>query len=108
MRRDRHHNQHLASNEVALLKAWTWEEAHRDKDGPAHRLFRAHGIDLGQPLALVHAADLELPVEEVAGERIAPTGWPWGDQSLSAICDDLRTRLGSVPATEAAAKTRAG
>jgi hypothetical protein len=108
MKRDRHHNKHLASSEVALLKAWTWEEARREKDGPAHRLFRDHGIDLGQPLALLHAADLELPTEEVAGERIAPTRWPWGGQSLSEICDDLRTRLSRAPVKEAAADTRAG
>jgi hypothetical protein len=98
MKRDRHHNQHLAGSEVALLKAWAWEETRREKNGPAHRLFRDRGIDLGQPLALLHAADLELPTEEVVGERITPTSWPWGDQSLSEICDDLRTRLGRTPA----------
>jgi hypothetical protein len=108
MRMHRHHNKYLAGSEVALLKAWAWEEAHREKDGPAHRLFRDHGIDLGQPLALLHAAELELATEEVGGERIAPTNWPWGDQSLSKICDDLRARLSTGPGRELAAKTRAG
>jgi hypothetical protein len=108
MRTDRRHNNHLAGGEVALLKAWAWEEAHREKDGPAHRLFRDHGIDLAQPLALLHAADLELPTEEVGGERIAPTSWPWGDQSLSEICADLSARLCTRPAKEPPAKTRTG
>jgi hypothetical protein len=108
MTRVRHHNKHLAGSEVALLKAWAWEEARRDKDGPAHRLFRDHGIDLGQPLALLHAADLELATEEVAGQRIVPTSWPWEDQSLTEICDGLRARLRRALAKEAAADTRAG
>jgi hypothetical protein len=85
----RHHNQHLSSAEIALLKAWAWEEAHRDKDGPAHRLFRAHGLDLGQPLTLVHAADLEFRNEEAVGDRIVPTAWPWGEQTPSEICESL-------------------
>jgi hypothetical protein len=87
-----HRNNYLSSTEVAILKAWAWEEAHRDKDGPAHQLFREHGIDMGQPLALLHAADLELPNTEVLGDRIVPAAWPWGEQSLNEICDSLRTR----------------
>ncbi len=92
MTKIRHHNKHLHKEEEALLKAWAWEEAHRDKDGHAHRLFRERGIDLGQPLVLLHAADLELPNEEVCGDRIAPEGWPWGEKSLDEIADDLRRR----------------
>jgi len=88
----RHQNKHLNSSEVAILKARAWEEAHRDKDGPAHRLFREHGIDLGQPLAILHAADLELPTEEALGDRIVPGEWPWPEQSLSEICERLSTR----------------
>jgi RNase_H superfamily len=79
MTKTRHQNKHLNSSEVAILKAWAWEEAHRDKDGPAHRLFREHGIDFGQPLAILHAADLELPNEEALGDRIVPGEWPWGE-----------------------------
>lgn len=75
-----------------LLKAWAWEEAHREKEGPAHRLFGDHGIELGHPLALLHAADLELPNEELLGECIAPGDWPWGKQSLPEICETLRAR----------------
>jgi hypothetical protein len=90
--RTRHQNKHLTSSEVAILKAWAWEEAHRDKHGPAHRLFREHGIDLGHPLAILHAADLEFPNEEALGERIVPGEWPWGEQSLSEICEGLNTR----------------
>jgi hypothetical protein len=91
----RHQNKHLNSSEVAILKAWAWEEAHRDKDGPAHRVFREHGIHVGQPLAILHAADLELPTEEALGDRIVPGEWPWGKQSLAQICDGLSMRSGA-------------
>jgi hypothetical protein len=37
MTKTRHLNKYLNSSEVAILKAWAWEEAHRDKDGPAHK-----------------------------------------------------------------------
>jgi hypothetical protein len=103
MTKTRHQNKHLNSNEVALLKAWAWEETHRDKEGPAHRLFREHGIDLGQPLALLHAADLEFPNEEALGDRIVPGQWPWGEQSLSEIREGLSTRSSKVRASEAKA-----
>ena len=99
----RHQNKHLNSNEVAILKAWAWEEAHRDKEGPAHRLFREHGINLGQPLALLHAADLEFPNEEALGDRIVPGEWPWEEQSLSEIREGLSTRSSKVLANEAKA-----
>jgi hypothetical protein len=95
----RHHNQHLSGDEIALLKAWAWEDAHRDKEGPAHQLFRAHGMVLGQPLTLVHAADLEFANEEAFGDRIVPTAWPWGEQSLSEIRESLcrKTAKGKYP-----------
>jgi len=101
MIRIRHHNRHLTSSEVAILKAWAWEEAHRDKDGPAHQLFRQHGIDLGQPLALLHAADLELPDEEALGDHILPGDWPWGEQSLGEICETLNAKTAWLTGNEA-------
>lgn len=52
---NRNNNKHLTASEAMLLKAWAWEEAHREKDGPAHRLLQQHGIDLGRPLTLLHA-----------------------------------------------------
>jgi hypothetical protein len=55
-------------------------------------LFREHEIDLGQPLALLHAADLELPNEEVCGDRIVPKGWPWGEKSFGDIAEELKMR----------------
>jgi hypothetical protein len=100
MTKPRHHNQHLSSEEIALLKAWAWEEAHRDKEGPAHQLFRAHGIDLGQPLTLVHAANLEFANEEAFGDRIVPTAWPWGEQSLSEIRESLSMKTAKAKARQ--------
>jgi hypothetical protein len=94
------HSKHLNSNEVTILKPWAWQGAHRDKDGPAHRLFREGGIDLGQPVALLHAADLAFPNEEALGARIVPGEWPWGEQSLSEIREGLSTRSSMVLANE--------
>jgi hypothetical protein len=93
MERILHHNKHLTDSEIAILKAWAWESGKVEKEGPAHKLLREHGITIGGPLALMDAANLEILTEEIFGERISPIDWPWGDMSKEEICRDLRERV---------------
>lgn len=85
----------LLPTEESYLRAWLWECAHIRRDGKAHQLAVANGINGKDVVHIVESTFPALSVDEsVFGDApMAGEEWPWPGQSLHEICASLRARF---------------